>query len=427
MLTAMYSAVSGMNANGTWLSVIGDNIANLNTVGFKSSRTDFADVLSQSLGGGSQIGRGVMVNNVSPIFSQGAFETTQNVLDLALDGDGFFIANEAGANYYTRAGQFSLDNNGRVVNPNGLVLQGYLADAAGNITGAIGDLQITTTQSPANMTARADIAVNIDANAVVPAAAFTLDGNGDGTANDPANYNFTSSFQVYDSQGGSHQITLYYVKTAANTWDVHNVYEDPAAPGTLLDAGTQTLTFNTDGSLIDDNSAVAVNFNFGAAVTSPQPIVMNYGTGTAEGGTGFDGTSQFKSAFAVLTVTQDGYPAGSLRNVNISDSGVITGVFSNGQSRAIGQVAVARFTAPTALEKMGRNLYASTFDSGQPIIGQPSTSGLGRVLSNSLELSNVDLAEEFVSMIAAQRGFQANSRVITTSDELMQEMVNLKR
>lgn len=432
MLTSLYTAVSGMGANGVSLSVIGDNIANLNTIGFKASRIAFGDVLSQTItgiAGSSQVGRGVLVSGVSPLFTQGSFETTTNALDMAVDGDGFFIVSDGSARYYTRAGQFSIDKNGNIVNPDGLVLQGYLADASGTITGTVGDLQISTKQSPANMTTRADIAVNLDSTATVPAAAFTLDSNGDGVNDDPANYNFSTTVTVYDSQGGSHQVTLYFVKTADNTWDVHYIHDDPANPGQLIDAGTQSLTFDANGALIDDNSGTPISFNFGTAVTSPQDITFNYGTGTGEtpAGTGLDGATQFASDFAVINLTQDGYSAGALKNVVISEDGVITGVFTNGQTRPIGQVALARFVAPTGLTKLGRNLYAESFDSGQPIVGMPETSGLGRVLSHTLELSNVDLAEEFVKMISAQRGFQANSRIITTTDDLLQEMINLKR
>ncbi len=431
MITSLYTAISGMNANGTYLSVIGDNIANMNTIGFKASRVAFGDVLSQTitgLVGTSQVGRGVLVSSITPLFTQGSFESTASALDLAIDGDGFFIVSEGGARYYTRSGQFQIDKDGNIVNPEGLILQGYLADAAGNITGTVGDLTIATRQTPANMTTLVNIAINLNAQTSVPAAAFTLDGNGDGINNDPQNYNFSSSVTVYDSQGGAHQVTLYFVKTGANTWDVHYVYDDPLNPGQLLDAGTQTLLFNADGSLNNDNAA-PINFNFGAGVTSPQTITFNYGTGTGEtpSGNGLDASTQFASEFSLMNLNQDGYPAGFLKNIIISEDGVITGVFTNGQTRTLAQVALARFLAPTELTKLGRNLYAESFDSGQPIVGAPSTSGLGRVLSNSLELSNVDLAEEFVKMISAQRGFQANSRIITTTDELLQELVNLKR
>lgn len=433
MLTSLFTGVSGMNANGSALSVVGNNIANINTAGFKKSRTAFGDVLSQTLtgvAGSSQVGRGVLVNDISPMFVQGSFESTSSALDLAIDGNGFFIVSENGARYYTRAGQFSIDKNGNVVNPDGLILQGYLADAAGNITGTVGNLTIGNRQFQANMTASASVAVNLDAREPITVSAFTLDGNGDGIANDPANYNKSSTITVYDSLGGNHSVTMYFVKTAANRWNVHYVHGDPADPTLLVEASaSQALTFNANGSLINDNSATAINFNFGASVTAPQSITFNFGTGTGESpsGDGFDGTTQFASEFAVVALNQDGYAAGFLKNLVISEDGVMTGIFTNGQTRSIGQVALARFISPTGLTQLGRNLYGESFDSGQPVVGIAATSGLGRVLSNAIELSNVDLAEEFVRMIAAQRGFQANSRIITTTDELMQEVVNLKR
>jgi len=445
MLTSLYTAVSGMNANGTSLSVIGDNIANMNTIGFKSSSVTFADVLSQSVGtasGSSQIGRGVQVSEISPLFTQGSFETSSSGLDLAVDGDGFFMVNSGNSTFYTRAGKFSLDSSGNVTNPDGKILQGYLADAAGNITGTVGDLQIATTQNPANATTAATLAVNLDATAAVAAGAFTLDGNGDGTQNDPINFDSSNTITVYDPQGGAHQVTSYFVKTAANTWAVHYAIEDPSNPGSFMEAGqttggvglppvgaatTQALTFNIDGSLANDNSGVAQTFNFGGGMPA-QNIAFNYGTGTAEvpAGTGLDMTTQYAAPFSVMNLTQDGYAAGSLSSVSISTDGIITGMFTNGQTRSIGEVALARFVAPTELTKMGGNLYAASSTSGQAIVGAPDTSGLGKVLSNSLELSNVDLAQEFVNMISAQRGFQANSKIITTTDELMQTVLSLK-
>ncbi len=432
MLTALYSAISGLNANGVSLSVIGDNVANMNTIGFKTSRISFGDVLSQTItgiAGNSQVGRGVLVTGVSPLFTQGSFETTASALDMAIDGEGFFIVSDGSGRLYTRAGQFALDKNGRVVNPDGYVLQGYQADAAGNITGTIADITITTQQAPANRTSTVSLTLNLDASDSVPGAAFTLDGNGDGTSDDPANYNFSTQITVYDSQGDAHEITAYFVKTAANTWTVHYVYPNPSSPTTLLDAGTQTLTFGTNGELVDDNSSTAIDFNFGSSVVNPQSIYFNYGTGTGEtpAGTGLDGTTQYASEYAVLNLTQDGYPAGSLRNLNIEQDGTITGIFTNGQTRVIGRIALAKFAAPQGLTKMGKNLFAESYSSGQPIVGPASSGGLGRVLSNTLELSNVDLAEEFIKMISAQRGFQANSRIITTTDDLLQELVNLKR
>ena len=432
MMTSLYTAISGLSADDVSLSVIGDNIANMNTLGFKSSRVAFGDVLSQTItgvSGASQVGRGVLISSISPLFTQGSFETTASALDLAIDGDGFFVVSDGAAKDYTRAGQFSIDKDGNVVNPEGLILQGYLADASGKITGTTGNLSVVNKLSPSNATTNAVIALNLEANAQMPAAAFALDGNGDGTNNDPGNYNFSTTTTLYDSQGGNHQVTLYFAKTADNAWAVHYVHDDPANPGQLIDAGTQALTFDANGALVNDNGGTAISFNFGAAVASPQSVAFDFGTGTGEtpAGDGLDGTTQFASDFAVMNISQDGYAAGSLKNMMISQDGVISGIFTNGQTRTIGQVALAKFLAPEALAKLGRNLFAASADSGQPIVGAANTSGLGRVLSNALELSNVDLAAEFVKMITAQRGFQANSRVITTTDELLQELVNLKR
>ncbi|MDA8168177.1 MAG: flagellar hook protein FlgE [Nitrospiraceae bacterium] len=427
MLSSMNAAVSGMNANGTMLSVISDNIANQNTVGFKSSSVNFEDVLS-GMTGSVQVGRGVLVSSTAPSFAQGSFESTTNALDMAIDGNGFFIVQPGSGTAYTRAGQFSTDKGGNIVNPDGAILQGYQADSSGNITGAMGNLKIATSQVPANITTKANVAVNLQSTAAAEANPFTLDSNGDGIANDPGNYNFSTTISIFDSQGASHPVTAYFAKTADNAWTVHYVYEDPANPGSLLEAGTQNLTFNTNGSLNNDNSGTAIPFNFGPSVAA-QSVTFDYGTGTGEtpAGDGFDGTTQFASDFATMDLNQNGYASGTLKDVTVGNSGIISGVFTNGQTRSIGQVALAKFIAPTELSKMGKNLYGETYGSGQPIVGAPNTSGLGSVLSNTLEQSNVDLADEFVKMIAAQRGFEADSKIITTTDQLMQQLVNLKQ
>jgi flagellar hook protein FlgE len=430
MLTSLYTAISGMNANGTSLSVISDNIANMNTVGFKKSVVSFADILSQTLSGVSgtyQVGRGVIVNNVIGIFTSGQIESTTNSLDLAIDGDGFFLLNDNGARVYSRAGNFSVNKDGYIINANGAFLQGYLADVYGNVTGEIGNLKITSNLIPAVPTTEANIIVNLNSQDPIQTSPFTLDKNGDSINNDPGNYNSSLSLTVYDSQGGEHLITIYFVKTAPNTWDANFVYEDPANPGQLILAGTNVLTFNTDGTLANDNSATTISFNFGTSVSSPQTIIFNFGTGTSEGGDGLNGTTQYASSFSISNIIQNGYASGYLINVSIDSTGNLNGIFSNGQTKILGKVALARFNNPAGLEKLGRNMFAQSSESGNAIISTPATSGLGRILSNALELSNVDLAEEFVKMITAQRGFQANSRVVTTTDELMQELVNLKR
>ena len=429
MLTALFTAVSGMNANGTALSVIGDNVANMNTTGFKSSRASFGDILSQSLGS-SQIGRGVAVSNISPVFTQGSFENTANVLDLAIDGDGLFIMRDSSGVAYTRAGQFTLDKEGYIVNTNAMRLQGYLFSTSGSSSG-LGDINLSTLNSAPNPTGDASISANLDSRATLLDDVTTpFD------VADPGNTsNFSSTLTVYDSLGVSHVINIYFRKdtevVTGNTWEWFAVVNDTdSASGATEIQAQGTLDFDSNGAL-DVESAITYptgGFDFNGGASANQAIDFDFGTSiTTDGGTGFDGTTQFGSLSATVFQSQDGYASGSLRNITITQDGYITGIFTNGQTRAVGQVALAKFLAPTEVTKMGKNLYSESNGSGQPIITVPGTSGTGVIMSNTLELSNVDLAEEFVRMIISQRGFQANSKVVSTSDELMQELINLKR
>jgi flagellar hook protein FlgE len=421
MLTSLFTAISGMKANGTSLSVIGDNIANMNTIGYKASRISFGDVMSQTLTSGtssSQIGRGVLVSDISPLFTQGSFESTGNALDLAVDGDGFFIVRDVSGIYYTRAGQFTLDKDGFIVDPNGLKVQGYQYTTAGQLTGILGDIDVSKFNNSTAPTANVNISANIDSRSIEIPAGFDI--------NNPQNTShFSSVVTVYDSLGNARHITLYFTKVSGNQWQWNAVVEanDSASGNTEIQA-SGTMTFDSTGALVTLTSSTGTVvgtstqevFNFGGGATPNQPITIN-----------FQNFTQFASESSTIFQSQDGFPAGTLKGLSISQEGVISGIFTNGQIKPIAQLALAKFMAPTQLTKFGRNLYTESFDSGVAIIGTPNNSGLGRVLSNTLELSNVDLAEEFVRMISAQRGFQANSRIITTTDELMQELVNLKR
>ncbi len=435
MLSSLFSAISGLNANGVSLSVIGDNVANMNTVGFKRSRVSFGDVLSRAItgiGGNSQIGRGVIVTDVSPIFNQGSFETTSNALDMAIDGDGFFILKDSDATYYTRAGQFQVDKDGYIVNPDGYRVQGYQYTNTGQATGVIDDINISAVNSPPNATTEVLIAANLSSESSTITGGFDIDDR-----NNTSNFNTTVT--VFDSLGNSHNVTVYFTKTAANTWD-WNVVADAtevssttvSSDGTVALIASGTITFDTNGAL-DTESAITYYNTGGTGIdfngaTAAQAIDFDFGTSiTTDGGDGLDATTQFGTDSTTLFIDQDGYTAGSLTTLNISEDGLITGIFTNGQTKPLAQIALAKFVAPQELVKLGRNLFAESYASGQPVIGEPANSGFGRVLSNSLELSNVDLAEEFITMISAQRGFQANSRIVTTTDDLLQELVNLKR
>lgn len=428
ILTSLFSGVSGLNAFGTGLSVVSNNIANMNTIGFKNSDVVFADIITQSLVGASgvsQIGRGVSVNDVRSQFDQGSFETTSSGMDLAIDGNGFFqVTDAAGTVYYSRAGIFNIDENGAIVNPDGLLLQGYLADATGNLTGQIGNISLASTTFPPQATGQMDLVANLNSSESIPAA-FDV--------NDPSGTsNFSTSVTVYDSLGNGHLVTTYFRKSieapTGNTWEWFSVVDaNDTASGLTEIQANGTLTFTTDGAL-DTEATAASSFNFSGGATQAQAINFDFGSSiTTDGGTGLDGVTQFGSASSVLNQTQDGYASGALLSVSINQDGIITGLFTNGKSRTLGQVALARFNSPQGLTLMGNNLYSASADSGQPIIGAANTAGMGEIRSNSLEMSNVDLAEQFVKMIQYQRGFQANSRVITTTDELLQELVNLKR
>lgn len=427
-LTSLFTAVSGMNANGTALSVIGDNVANMNTTGFKSSRAAFGDILSQQMGE-SQVGRGVLLTAVTPQFTQGTFENTANVLDMAVDGDGLFVMKDTSGTYYTRAGQFNVDKDGYVVNPGGINLQGYAYAADGTATSVLDDINISSVNSAPNATEDVTISANLDSRETIPAAFDVTDPNNTS--------NFSSSITVYDSLGNGHDVNVYFRKSAeastGNSWQWYAVVDEAdSSSGSTEIQARGTLGFTNSGFLNTESSITyplaSGGFDFDGGAAAGQAIDFDFGTSiTTDSGTGLDGTTQYGVSSATTFQSQDGYSSGSLKSITISQDGTMTGIFTNGQTRGLSQIALAKFVSPTGLTKMGKGLYAESTDSGQPVISTPQSSGTGAVLSNTLELSNVDLAEEFVKMILSQRGFQANSRVITTSDELMQELVNLKR
>ena len=430
ILSTLSSGVSGLNAYGEGLSVVGNNIANMNTVGFKDGTPSFADIVSASLSGGtsnSQVGRGVFVDSVMTDFTQGSFETTSNGLNLAVDGSGMFeVADAAGAINYTRNGTFQLDKNGMLVNPDGLFVQGYQANAAGVLTGQVGNLDLANTAFPPLATANLTLAANLDSSGAVTGP-FVL-------ANAAQTSNFSTGITVYDSLGNSHLINLYFSKTAANAWSWNAVVSAADSANAVTEVQARgTLTFNSSGALTAQSAttylsggAPATGFNFSGGAAANQAVAMNMGT-PLPGGTGLNGVTQFAGSSEVLNLTQDGYATGSLESVSVGKDGTISGLFTNGKNRTLGQIALANFDSPEGLSHLGNNLYGATADSGAPIVGAPSTSGMGTILSGSLELSNVDLAQQFTNMIEYQRGFDANSKVITTTDQMLQTLVNIKQ
>ncbi len=411
--SALYSGVSGLNTNSQAMTVIGNNLANTNTLGFKGARTVFSDLLSSTIngsGGSSQVGRGVNVSKVDNVFSQGTFETTESGLDVAIEGSGFFMLKEVGADttYYSRAGAFRFDEDGYLVNPEGFRVQGRLFNADGLLLpGDPEDIRVEDTGLvEANATTVMTLTQNLDASSVPPAVAFV--------AADPATYNYSSSIQVFDSLGNPHLLTSYFQKQVGppdNTW---NMYWD--APDAGAAGGPSVMTFDIDGNLTAP---------VGGVVALPA-IDWGNGSNPAIAMTMTFDTTQFVSESAVLSQDQDGFGSGNLTAVTIDDEGVVTATYSNGEQTKIAHMALSRFNNPGGLELVGSNLFVATAQSGVPRVGLPGPE-LGKVFTNSLEQSNVDMGAEFVRMITVQRGFQANSKIITTVDELLGELINLKR
>ena len=421
MLTSLYTGISGMNTNLNALTVVGNNIANVNTYGFKGSRMYFSDLFSQSMFGGSGGGLGVTVEVVTPSFTQGAFETTNNALDLAIEGNGFFVLHsEEGAPFYTRAGAFKIDKDGYIVDSNGFYLQGYPADSFGNILTTMGSLRIEASSFAPQATTGASMMANLDASAEV-LDPFDVDA-ADETSN------FSTTVTVYDSLGNEHPVELYFRKSGENAWEWYAVINaEDAASGAREIAGQGTLAFDSDGRL-QTVTGNTVTFDFAGGATLGQSITFDFGTSLDDGGTGVDGIVQYGGiSSSVYNLTQDGYPPGSLQAATIDDKGILVASFTNGKQRALGQVALANFPSLAGLKAAGNMYYTESPDSGAVVIGKAGTQGFGSVRSSTLELSNVDLASEFVRMITAQRGFQASSKVITTTDEVLLDLVNLKR
>ena len=459
LLTALYTGRSGIEANSADLSVIGDNIANANTVGFKASRSDFEEQLSESLLGAGGIGLGTNMQRVQQIVTQGSLTTTGNATDLALQGNGMFIvagaANGQQGQFYTRNGEFSLNKDGFLVNQDGLRVQGYTADATGGIETQLGDLNLATTVAAPQATSNIAVKANLDSTASVPAKS-PFDPTSSATA--AASSNFNTSTTIYDSLGASHQATVYFSKLGAGAWSWNAVADGAGITGGVAGTpsviGTGTLTFDSAGNLTAETQASTFS-PIGA--TQPQALNFNFGTGTAAGGTGTDGITQYASArangqgSAATFASQDGWAQGTLTGVNISTNGTVEGTFSNGQTKAVGQVAVANFQAPDRLVRMGGNLYMATPNdiragalgsasngegvngfqtvtgSGDAVIGVAGTGGRGSITSGSLEQSNVDITNQFVGMITAQRDFEANSKTVTTADQMLSDLIQMKR
>jgi len=413
IMNSLYIGVNGLTAHGDAISIVGDNIANTSTVGFKRERAQFSDMLGGVLGG-QRMGGGVRLGAAQTMFEQGQLTSTGNPLDLAISGHGLFVVNGNhdghNANFYTRNGQFHLDDKGTVVNSEGLKLQGYTMDAAGVRGTKVGDLALGATQSPALPTSNAALTVNLQADTTTPALPF-----------DPLNPNTTSnyatSFTTYDSLGGAHQVQMYYRNNGANTWEVHAMVDGGEVGGTVgtpVEIATGNLNFNSTGTLAS-STVTPANVTFTNA--SAQTIALT-----------FTDSTQYAGQLSATNGTDiDGHAAGNLTDVTVNSDGTIQGIYDNGDKRTIAQVAIASFQNEEGLTRDGNNLYMESQDSGQALIDNAGTGKRGSIASGSLESSNVDLGNELVTLIAYQRAYEANSKTVTTADEMLSDVTNLKR
>lgn len=420
------TAISGINAANSELGVISNNIANASTTGFKSSRAEFADVYASSLlgAGSNAVGLGVTLSAVTQEFGQGNINFTSNSLDLAINGGGFFQLSNEGALEYTRAGAFQVDRAGFIVSNQGLRLQGFQVDGDGDVTGNLGDVRIDTSLIDPNQTSNVEFNTNIDSRDVSPGNAFVTNGPYDAfalppTSPDPEDFNATTSTTVFDSLGNSHVLSLYYAKTGTpNSWEVFALIDGQSQNG----GAPVALDFNSNGQFTP-TSATSLTVSgwtpvddAGAANGSlPQDVVIDLSL-----------TTQFGTDFSVSSIVQDGFGAGQLRGLEIDESGIAFARYTNGESRALGQIALANFNNTNGLQAIGDTNWVETFASGTPNVSEPGTSGLGVVQSAALEDSNVEITEQLVDLIIAQRNFQANAQVIQSADAITQTVINLR-
>lgn len=466
--SSLFSGISGLSTLGNAMQIIGDNIANVNTVGFKESSFTFQDLLSQSvatLSGTSQVGAGTALGDITASFQQGSFESTGNTTDLGIGGQGFFVLKEAGTlnNFYSRAGNFSFDKNGYLTNPEGYIVQGWALDDNGNDLGSITDIVMNSFTSPPLATDNIEVIVNVDSNGSDSSSGAddSLAAQWDATQTAPiadTAYEYLTSLRVYDSLGSTHDVTLYFDKAetpssyefivtshpdedfrtgaSGNTWAglLARGLIDFDSSGSMTDVDLWQID-PSDGSSVAQAEATDVSngyFTFDTIFFSgaaTQSIELDFGT-RYNGSTWANNrlsTSQYASSSTTTFQSANGYGAGDFEYVNVDVDGVITGSYSNGQVIPLYRVGLAKFQNEQGLFKEGGNLFSETRESGSAITNRPGTNGLGSIAPNALEQSNVDIASELVKMITTQRGFQANSKIITVTDQMLSELINIKR
>ncbi len=424
ILTSLYTGISGLAGQGEALAVYGDNIANASTTGFKTSRPEFQDVISKSvkgLLGGNQIGAGMKLSAITPIFSQGSVIQTESPTDLAITGDGFFVLDGTDGRSYTRNGAFRFDREGKLITSDGARVMGFEADDLGKISTKLGPVSVDRSVIDAKKTESVNLFMNLDLRAE-KLKEFNI-------AKPEKTSNAATSVTIYDSAGMAHSCTAYFNKTEDDVWTWHAVVKgdecNNGKPGELVECATGTLTFDTDGRL-KDQSISKSQFTFNKGAKPDQVVNFNFGTDKAHGGTGVQVTQYGTNSETYKTI-QDGYTAGTLVGFSFSEEGILIAHFSNSESINISQIALTRFENPEGLFKLGQNRFRDTRSSGEANIGCAQTGGRGRISVKALESSTTDIASDFINLIQAQRNFQANGKVISTTDEMLQEVLNIKR
>ncbi len=428
VLSSLWTGVSGLQAQGEGLSVVADNIANANTTAFKASRAEFQDIMSRNLkgiDGGNQMGRGVRIGAVNPILAQGNLDHTDRATDLAISGDGYFQVKGNEGVAYTRDGSFHFDKSGHLTTTSGQKVQGFIANDKGQIETKMGDIKFPRALVNASPTKEINLDLNLDSRAISNAKIFD--------AKDPfKTSDYATAVETFDSQGNKHMMNLFFNKGEDRTWTYRGLVDGKEVEGVSNDKASQLaqvcegkVKFTEDGKL-QSQELTKSNFNFKGGAKQDQQIKISFGDDLKSGGKG-EGTKQFGKESDVITWRQDGYSAGTVTGLSFNDEGILTASYSNGQVLDLGQIVLAKFENPEALFKQGGNLYKQSRDSGEPSVGAARMSGRGSVMAKSLERSTVDLAAEFVTMITDQRAFQANAKTITTSDELLNEVIQLKR
>lgn len=415
MMRSLFSGVSGLRNHQIRMDVIGNNLANVNTVGYKASRVTFEEAFAQILQGASrppggssdvsggvnpiQVGLGMNIGSIDLLFTQGNIESTGVTTDLAIQGDSFFVVSDGTKRVFTRSGNFQIDANGRMVaSTNGFIVQGKVA-ANGVLTDSIGDIVLPFGQkSAAKNTEIVSLAGNLDAEAAIGAVRET-------------------TITVFDAMGARDEMTIQFTKATGTTWD----YVVSVADGTTVSGGAGTLTFDNQGRITSPLPSTPFVFT-PASGAQDVSIAVDFGTAGE-----LSGLSQFAASSTAVIKDQDGYTMGDLERFSIDQTGTITGAFTNGITLTLAQITLADFNNPAGLIRSGDNMYSVSSNSGSPVLGFAGEGSQSAITSGALEMSNVDLAQEFTTMITAQRGFQSNARVITTADEMLQDLVQLKR